>query len=78
MKCPYCSESVVGEKDIVVVVGEGPAHRICHERAVIGQRVFSGLNLPALSDEQLHELNDMVRMELNARQPAEELVELFG
>ena len=77
MKCPYCKENVIGEKNVVVVVGEGPAHAICHERATISQRVFAGLKLPVLTDEQLSELSDMVKMEQNSRKQ-EEVIELFG
>lgn len=80
MLCPYCKENVIGSaaSEVVVVVGEGPAHKICHERAVIGQRVFSGLDLPRLSDKQLNELNDMVKMELNSREGEEDAIELFA
>lgn len=79
MKCPYCQKNVIGEKKIVVVVGEGPAHAVCHERAIISQRVFGGLNLPLLNDEQLAELSDMVKMEQNSRDESQEdAIELFA
>ena len=78
MKCPYCQKNVIGEKKIVVVVGEGPAHAVCHERAIVSQRVFGGLNLPLLNDEQLAELSEMVKMEQNSRQPEEDVIELFA
>ena len=77
MKCPYCSKTVVGDKTAVMIVGEGPAHKLCYERQIIGQRVFEGLQLPVLSDEQLSELSDMVKMELNSRMPADD-IELFA
>ena len=79
MNCPYCSKSVVGDKNVVIVVGEGPAHKICHERSVIGQRIFGDMELPALSDQQLLELSDMVKMELNSRDESQEdAIELFA
>ena len=79
MYCPYCSKSVVGESNVVIVVGGGPAHRHCHDREVIGQRIFAGMNLPTLSDQQLLELSDMVKMELNSRDESQEdAIELFA
>lgn len=79
MNCPYCSRSVVGYKEVVIVVGEGPAHKQCHERQVVGQRIFAGMDLPALSDQQLSELSDMVKMELNSRDESQDdAIELFA
>lgn len=80
MRCPFCEKSVIGEKDVVVIVGEGPAHRHCYERDMVNQRSFAGLYMPSLSDVQLNELKDLVLMELNSREQEEthEAVELFA
>lgn len=79
MRCPYCSKSVIGQKDIVVIAGEGPAHRSCYEREVLGQRVFRGLHLPTLDLNELYELKEMLLTELNAREQSEDDgIELFA
>jgi len=79
MRCPFCSKSVVGESNIVVIAGEGPAHKLCYEREVIGQRVFGGLHLPSLTLSDLNELKEMLLTELNARENgSDDSVELFG
>ena len=78
MRCPYCSKSVVGDLNIVVIAGEGPAHRQCYEREVIGQRVFGNLHLPSMKLEDLHELKEMLLTELNARENKEDDIELFA
>lgn len=81
MRCPYCSGSVVGDSDIVVLVGEGPAHRKCYERDVLGQRVFRGLHLPTLELNELYELKEMLLTELNAREQSnseDDGIELFA
>ena len=79
MRCPFCSKSVVGDLNIVVIAGEGPAHKQCYEREVIGQRVFGSLHLPSLKMEELIEMKEMLLTELNAReQPEEDGIELFA
>jgi len=79
MRCPFCAKSVVGEPEIVVIAGEGPAHRQCYERDVLGQRVFRGLHLPSLALEELYELKEMLLTELNAREQSDDDgIELFA
>jgi len=78
MYCPYCDGPVVGEKQVVIVVGSGPAHSLCHERAMLSQRIFEGVQLPNLSVDKLMELQEMVRVELNSRDAASTEVELFA
>lgn len=83
MRCPYCSKPVVGEKDVVVLAGEGPAHRRCYEHDVMGQRSFAGLKLSSFLESELNELQEMILIELNARsridleKPTDNVVELF-
>lgn len=78
MRCPFCEKNVIGEKHIVVLSGEGPAHRSCYERDILGKRIFAGLHLPSLETNQLNELKEMVITELNARfTPQHEVIELF-
>lgn len=82
MRCPYCKKSVFGEKEVVVIVGEGPAHKRCHEHELIGQRSFAGLKLSSFKETELRELQEMILIELNVRNRVErdttrDVVELF-
>lgn len=79
MRCPYCSKSVVGQPEVVVIVGEGPAHKHCYEGHIIGQRTFRGLHLPSLELSELYELKEMLLTELNVRESLDaNSVELFA
>lgn len=79
MRCPFCRKNVIGERNIVVVAGEGPAHKLCYEREVVGQRVFGGIHLPSLNMNQLNELKEMLLTEINSRHiDDDDAVELFG
>lgn len=82
MRCPYCKKTVFGEKEVVVIVGEGPAHKRCHEHELIGQRSFAGLKLSSFKESELRELQEMILIELNVRnrmEPAKSshVIELF-
>lgn len=66
MRCSYCDKTVLGAEPITVP-GLGPAHEICYQAELVSNRVFSGLNIAQLTDQQLNELSDMVLMEKNAR-----------
>lgn len=77
MRCPYCEKSVVGEKKVKILVGEGPVHEYCYEQNVLSQRVFEGLNLPNLSDLKLNELHEMLLSEINSRNRVADDIELF-
>ena len=66
MKCCYCQQGVLSAEPITVS-GVGPAHKSCFEKSLIEQRIFHHLNLRSLPIEELHELFDMVKMELNVR-----------
>ncbi len=77
MRCPYCRQTVVGEKQVKIIAGEGPAHVRCYEQSVMSQRHFSGLELPKLSDEMLYELREMLLSEINSRSPSAQEIELF-
>ena len=81
MKCPYCQKNVVGHSKVVIIVGEGPAHFACHEQSVISNRSFKNIHFPSLSLEELHELKEMVLVELNARSRSDSVsedIELFA
>lgn len=78
MRCPYCSQTVVGHSNVVILVGEGPAHKKCYEQSVLGQRTFRGLHLPTLELTELHELKEMLLTELNARENKDADIELFA
>ena len=82
MRCPYCKKTVFGEKEVVVIVGEGPAHKRCHEHELIGQRSFAGLKLSSFKESELRELQEMILIELNVRNRMEpvkssHVIELF-
>ncbi|MGR6872618.1 hypothetical protein ACU6U9_10000 [Pseudomonas sp. HK3] len=77
MRCPYCKKSVVGEKNVEILTGIGPAHRLCYEQTILSQRIFEGLNLPRLSDDKLCELQEMLLTEINSRSHVSDDVELF-
>ena len=80
MRCPFCSKSVVGESNIVVIAGEGPAHDECYQQSLVdvSQRHFAGLDLTALNEAALQELLELVTMELNTRSANDaEYIELF-
>lgn len=69
MRCAYCTGKVVGQPDVVVVSGLGPAHENCYQRSQISlaQRTFAGMDLTQFSSAALNELSDMVAIEQNAR-----------
>lgn len=77
MRCVYCNGNVVGDKTAVTIQGGAPAHANCHEFQLLSQRVFKNLKLTALTDVELNELQDLVKVELNSRAPQVEAVELF-
>jgi hypothetical protein len=77
MKCCYCHQDVLSGNPITVA-GIGPAHRSCYEKNLIEQRVFRQLNLRSLPDQELRELFDMVKMELNVREADHQVVDLWG
>lgn len=76
MKCCYCSGDVLAA-DPITVSGIGPAHRTCYERSLIEDRVFRNLNLRSLSENELNELFDMVKMELNVRTAEHKAVDVW-
>lgn len=79
MRCCYCEKNVVGEKHVVMIAGEGPAHQTCHERHTVTKRQFGDLDLQALDSDALNELKELVLTEWNARQKSgDETVELFA
>lgn len=77
MKCEFCSQSALAGNPITVA-GIGIAHQSCYERHLIDQRIFRSLNLRQLNAAELNELNDLVQIELNARQPVRTEIELWG
>ena len=78
MRCVYCEKGIVGQKDVVVVVGKGPAHEVCYEQNLISLRIFKGLCMSTLSVDELLELKEMAMIELNSRDTSESDIELFG
>lgn len=71
MRCVYCNKHVVGNPNVVVIQGNGPAHNECYQKSLVqlNKREFAGLDLSTFEDTTLWELIDMARMELNARVP---------
>ena len=50
MRCPYCSENVIGAEKVIMITGEGPAHLACHERREVSERVFFRHKVAYVSD----------------------------
>lgn len=69
MRCHYCDKSVFSSQP-VTVPGIGPSHAACHQINLVSERIFAGINLTKLDDDQLGELMDLVRMEQNVRTQA--------
>ncbi len=69
MKCLYCNVNVIGNYDVKIVSGQGPAHTECHKNNLlsIGKRSFAGVDLSSYSLDLLNELKELVLMELNSR-----------
>lgn len=78
MRCVYCDCNVVGSRDVVAVEGGAPAHANCYQFDLMSQRVFKSLKLTALTDSELNDLFDLVRLEMNSRSPAANNIELFS
>ncbi|MFC3150192.1 DUF2175 domain-containing protein [Litoribrevibacter euphylliae] len=62
---------------MVTVEGGAPAHANCYQFDLMSQRVFKSLKLTALTDSELNDLFDLVKLEMNSRSPAANDVELF-
>ena len=77
MRCIYCDSSVVGSRDVLTIEGGAPAHTNCHQFELMSQRVFRNLKLTALTDSELNELHDLLKLEMNSRSAASNEVELF-
>jgi len=80
MRCCYCEKNVVGQSEVVMIAGEGPAHRSCYDRHALSQRQFGSLNLQRLDDQLLNELKELVLTEVNARKKhlIDDDIELFA
>lgn len=83
MRCIFCQENIMNDNAEkgrpVTVPQKGIAHSNCAAKDLISRRVFKKLELRSLEMEDLHELKDMVLMELNERSGVNEggMVELF-
>jgi len=63
-----------------MILGEGPAHSSCHEQHSLSERSFNSIHFSSLTIEELHELKEMLLMELNTRNTADSVnhdIELF-
>ena len=79
MRCEYCDKSVVGDSDVVIVVGCGPVHNHCYQHQQLNQRQFQGICMSELTLEELSDLIEMARVEINIRDgQVDNCVELFG
>lgn len=66
MRCIYCSKRIVGN-DGISVSGRGVCHAICHHMDQAQRRVYKGLDVTALTDQELTDLKEVVLTEENAR-----------
>jgi hypothetical protein len=83
MKCPYCNKNVVGERCVVILAGEGPAHSRCHEQYLLSKRTFNNIDFSSMGLQDLNEMKEMLLIELNARDRETVVdntddIELFG
>ena len=77
MRCVFCNQSLIGSADAISIEGGAPSHRKCYQMEQLSKRIFKGLELAALADGELVELQDLIRQEQNSRSPGELEVELF-
>jgi len=78
MNCIYCNKPVYGAEGISIP-GHGPAHQSCFKVQQSLRRTFRGLDISALEDQELVDLQDLVLAEINARSKknGDDDVELF-
>lgn len=77
MKCEFCRKPVFGEEG-VSLPGRGVAHKQCLEAHQALRRMFKGLDITGLSDNELANLKDLVLSEENARKSSgADDIELF-
>lgn len=81
MHCIFCDQKGLSDTDMkgppVTISGLGIAHMNCATEDMIRHRVFKGLRLADLVEDELEELNDLVRAELNHKRQVNVEVELF-
>ena len=77
VRCVFCGASVIGSGAAVTIEGGAPAHAHCYQYELMSQRIFKHLKLTDLSDGELTELQDLVKLEVNSRSDAADEVELF-
>lgn len=77
MRCIYCDQSVIGSDVAITVEGGAPAHSNCYQYELMSQRVFKNIKLTALTDSELNELQDLVKLEMNSRSSVADEVDLF-
>lgn len=75
MRCIFCQKPVFGEEG-TTLPGNGPSHRDCAEKASLMKRVYKGLDLATLTDEEIDDLLHFIEVEKNARSSCNE-IELF-
>jgi hypothetical protein len=66
LNCVFCKKPVFGRQG-VTVPEVGPAHLECYQAHKAMKRTFKGLDITALSDDELSDLKDLVLAEENDR-----------
>lgn len=66
LNCVFCKKTVFGRRGITVPE-IGPAHLECYQAYKAMKRTFKGLDITALSDDELSDLKDLVLAEENDR-----------
>ena len=74
MQCKYCQSPVVGQKDIVIEVGEGPVHSACFHRAMAKTGLVLGVPVTSLSSEAIDHCLALLTTEKQKRSPSIRLV----
>ena len=71
MRCIFCDERVVridqNHRSPITLPSRGVAHSDCAEKDLMSRRIFGQLHINELTDDDLHELRELVQLEINDR-----------
>jgi hypothetical protein len=62
MRCIYCKDELVGQ-DPMTVAGIGIAHHVCHKKKHEEDRIFMGVKISGLNDDELAKLDELIQEE---------------
>ncbi|PKF62550.1 hypothetical protein CW745_03750 [Psychromonas sp. psych-6C06] len=71
MRCMFCQKEVFDENDHlgkpISIPSRGVAHSQCAEEDLIEKRIFGSIHITEISLEDLYELRELVKTEINER-----------